>query len=216
MRCGAKRRAGGTCGQWPIKGRTRCRLHGGKTLMGPASGTYKHGRHSKFLPARLAAAYQDAMDDPKLIELRQEIALVDARINDLLSRVETGEAGQVWRMAQAALARFEREKDRQNLDGMQHALERLHALITRGASDAATWRGIGEQIEQRRKLCEAETRRLALAHDTITADRAMVLLSVIVDTVTRHVHDRAILGAIAADLQALGMGSVSGGGDDAA
>jgi hypothetical protein len=173
--------------------------------MGPASGTYKDGRHSKFLPARLAAAYQDMMDDPKLMELRAETALTDARINDLLSRVDTGEAGKVWHRAQAALARFEREKDRQNLNGMTRALARLKTLITCGASDYATWHEIGEQIEQRRKLCDSEARRLHLAHETITADRAMVLVTVIVETVRRHVQDRAILGAIAVDLQALGM-----------
>jgi hypothetical protein len=212
MQCRAKsKRSQAQCRRHATPGRGVCRIHGGKSRIGIGSGTLTHGRRSKFLPSRLAAAYQDAMDDPKLIELREEIALVDSRINDLLSRVETGEAGVVWHRAQAALSKFEREKDKQNLDGMQLALDRLHGLITRGTSDYATWREIGEQIEQRRKLCEAEARRLHLAHDTLTADRAMVLVTVMVETVRRHVQDRAILGAIAQDLQALGMGSVSVG-----
>jgi hypothetical protein len=216
MQCKAySRRNQGPCRQHAMRGKDVCRMHGGKSWMGPGSATFRHGRRSKFLPSRLAAAYQDAMSDPKLMELRQEIALVDARIQDLLSRVDTGEAGEVWHKAQAAMMRFEREKAKQNLDGMQLALNRLQTLITRGASDYATWHEIGEQIEQRRKLCDSEARRLHLAHDTLTADRAMVLLAVIVDTVRRHVQDRAVLGAIAADLQALGMGGVADGGDQA-
>lgn len=54
-RCGAKNRAGLPCQRWPIKGRRRCRLHGGcstgaKTKEGLqriiAASTI-HGRYSK-------------------------------------------------------------------------------------------------------------------------------------------------------------------------
>lgn len=31
VKCGARTRNGGTCGQLPIRGRTRCRIHGGKS-----------------------------------------------------------------------------------------------------------------------------------------------------------------------------------------
>jgi hypothetical protein len=37
----------------------------------------------------------------------------------------------------------------------------------------------------------------------------MVLVTVLVETVRRYVHDRVILGAIAADLQALGIATLS-------
>ncbi len=209
MQCKAySRRNQGPCRQHAMRGKDVCRMHGGKSRIGPGSATFRHGRRSKFLPSRLAAAYQDAMSDPKLMELRRDIAMVDARIIDLLQRVDTGEANEVWHKAQAAMARFEREQAKGHVDGMQLALNRVWTLIRHGAEDYAAWREIGALIEQRRKLCDSEQRRLTLAHEMISADRAMVLVAVVVETVRRHVQDRTILGAIAADLQALGMATL--------
>ncbi len=53
--CSAKTREGSTCKKRPLKGKTRCRLHGGlssgpKTLEGKAriaKAHWKHGRRSK-------------------------------------------------------------------------------------------------------------------------------------------------------------------------
>ena len=60
-RCGAKTRAGGTCQNPAIKGRSRCKLHGGRST-GPrtpegkaraAAAHTKHGRRSKAHVARV-------------------------------------------------------------------------------------------------------------------------------------------------------------------
>lgn len=52
-RCGARLveadgRTTGYCPEYPAKGRTRCPLHGGATLVGPLSGQYKDGRYSRY------------------------------------------------------------------------------------------------------------------------------------------------------------------------
>ncbi len=59
--CSAKTREGSTCKKRPLKGKTRCRLHGGlstgpRTAEGKAriaAAHYRHGRRSKkFVEAR--------------------------------------------------------------------------------------------------------------------------------------------------------------------
>jgi hypothetical protein len=68
--CGAKRRNGLPCQKPPLEGATRCRLHGGGSLRGMASGTYKTGRYSKYarsLPKQLGKAYREALNDSELI-----------------------------------------------------------------------------------------------------------------------------------------------------
>jgi hypothetical protein len=179
-------------------------MHGGKTPRGPASVHYKDGRHSRFLPARMFAAYKAAGLDPQLMSLRQDLALLEARMIDVLKRVDTGEAGVVWRDAQAAMARFDREWVKKDGAGMEAALADMRRLMTQGASDWASWREVGRLIDQRRKLVEAEQRRLTLAHEMISRDQAMALLGQIVDIIRRHVPDRGILNAIALDIQAVG------------
>ncbi len=55
QRCGARTRRGTACRRWPIKGKHRCRLHGGKSsgappaaLMGNNNAT-KHGSYAKAI-----------------------------------------------------------------------------------------------------------------------------------------------------------------------
>jgi hypothetical protein len=48
LRCGARTRARTPCRRPPAKGRTRCKLHGGKSLRGRSHPRFKHGRYSKF------------------------------------------------------------------------------------------------------------------------------------------------------------------------
>lgn len=47
-RCGAKNRAGNPCGLRPLKGKTRCKLHGGRTPTG-TKGNRKHGLYSQHM-----------------------------------------------------------------------------------------------------------------------------------------------------------------------
>src|SRR5215510_4129840 len=89
------------CRNHVTPGKEVCRFHGGKTRLGPGSGTFKTGAWSKFLPSRMAADFDTAMRDPSLMTLRKEIATVDARIIDLFKRVDSGEAGAIWTAAQA-------------------------------------------------------------------------------------------------------------------
>ena len=52
-RCGAKTRKGTPCKNPCVRGRNRCRMHGGKTPRGWASPHYKHGFYSKDSIARI-------------------------------------------------------------------------------------------------------------------------------------------------------------------
>jgi hypothetical protein len=153
------------CRHHATPGREVCRHHGGRSLLGPASPSLRTGQFSKFLPSRMAADFERAVHDPALVTLRKEIATVDARIIDILKRVDTGEAGAIWVQAQDAMATF------------------------------------GELIDSKRKLVEAETRRVSAAAETLTADRAMLLLGVVVKILQKHITDRAVLGAIANEIQ---------------
>ena len=64
----------------------------------------------------------------------------------------------------------------------------------------ATWEAISLLIDQRRKLAEAERKRLVDMQQMITAEQAAVLVATLTDAVRRHVDDPAVLSAIAADV----------------
>jgi hypothetical protein len=201
MKCGARNRQGEPCQRWALAGRTRCRLHGGKTLVGTASANFRTGRYSAYLPPRLRERYEQAADDPELLSLRSEVALLDARLTDLLSRVHTGESGLLWAELRRAYRAF--AKARLAGDDEAAALAMVEHLIERAGQDHQAWAEIGELIEQRRKLAESEGKRLVTLQQMMTAEQAMVLMRNMVDIVTRHVSDRQALSAIVVEMRQL-------------
>jgi hypothetical protein len=155
------------------------------------------------LPERLAARYQEAQADPRLLELRDEIALVDARMSELLQRLEGSESGENWRRVQEATVSLDvaiRSKDAQM---MEVALSDLRSYTRQGQADMHQWQEIQEVLDLRRKLVESERKRLVEMQQMITAERAMILLGAITSIIKEHVHDRTILAAISTGIRGL-------------
>jgi hypothetical protein len=202
--CGARTKHDGTpCERSPVRGRTRCRLHGGKTLVGTASPTYRNGRYSTYVPERLRARYEQAEGDVELLSLRSEVALIDARLIDLLTRVDTGESGQLWAHLKKAHEEFKLYRLAGDVPRMTTALAKVEAVIERVGQDHTAWAEIGALIEQRRKLTESEAKRLITLQQMLTTEDAMALAYRLVDIVTRHVTDKHVLRDIVVDLTAL-------------
>lgn len=198
--CTARNKQGEPCKQPAINGTSKCHYHGGASLVGIAHPNFKTGRYSKHLPTRLAARYAEALSDPQLMELRDEIALVGTRQGELMTYLDSGLSLQHWRDAQAAhsemLAAI-RDKDGH---AMQMALAALGNALAAGMGDYDTWREIVELTEQRRKLVDSEQKRLAVAQQMLSVEQAMALAARLVESVRKHVSDPFTLAAIAAEL----------------
>lgn len=196
--CGAKTRSGTPCKRPPLLN-GRCKLHGGKSPAGLASPHFATGRYSKAIPARLLAKYEQAQTDPDLLALREEVALLDARLADLLARVDTGESGALWTQARKALQSFTAARAAGDAKAMHEALMDLERAVGRGAADYVAWDEIGSLMEQRRKLVESERKRLIEMQQTISAEKAMTLVGALLESVRRNVSDRQQLAAIQSD-----------------
>lgn len=194
--CGAKNRSDEPC-QNPPLANGRCRFHGGLSPAGVASPRFKTGKYSRYVPERLLERYSEAQDDELLLELRDEIALVDARLVDLLGRVDTGESGALWRELQQLWKAYRREE---HTDKGTDLLMQIGLVIGDGAADYAAWDEVNKQVTRRQKLVESERKRLVELKQVITTEQAMVLIAQLTDIIRRHVTDPAARAAIAADL----------------
>lgn len=175
-----------------------CRVHGGASPKGIASPHYKGAGKSKYLPARMLADYQEAADDQDLIALHADIALVEARIADILKRVDSGESGAQWANARAAYDALLVSLRATPADPQEQA-QRIDALgktLARGRSDYAAWNELARLIEQKRKLIETEQKRLIAARDYVTVAQEYLLFDALVAAVTRNVVDRETLTRI--------------------
>ena len=196
--CGAKNRQGEPC-HGPAMANGRCRMHGGMTPGGIASPQFKTGRYSKYLPGRLSERYQEATEDADLLAIREDVALLDARLADVLSRVDTGESGEMWKQLrdQVGLYRKAKEGERETV------LSELFSLIETGLSEIYAWQEVRQLLQERRKLVESERKRLIDMQQMITTEEALLLMKRLSEIVKTHVTDQRTLSAISADFRQL-------------
>lgn len=92
-RCGAKTRSGGTCKKWALKGKERCKLHGGASTGAPGKNknAIKTGEHETIWLDQLDDQEQEmfhAMAIDALKQLEDDIKLVNIRIRRMLQRIK--------------------------------------------------------------------------------------------------------------------------------
>ena len=199
-RCTAHSRSGEPCKHYPVRGRTVCYMHGGAIPRGPALPQWKHGRHSKLLPSRMLGDYRRALNDPDLLAMRADVALVEARLADLLKRVDSGESGALWGKLQATWTALEKARKDGDTAAMAALMATLGAFINKGAADRETWGEVVFVLDQKRKLSESERKRIIDLQQMMTSEQAMALLAAVIDVVRTNVTDRTILAAISADI----------------
>lgn len=202
VQCKAKsKRTGERCKAPAVRGREVCYYHGGRQARGIAHHEFKHGRYSKAMPTRLLEKLETNLRDPDLVVLRQEIALCQTRIQDLLTRVDTGEGGGLFKQAQTAYLRFRDANLARDHVGAREALLELEHMLTRGVEDYAIWGEIREYLDTLRKLTDSERKRLMDLQLMVTVDKFATFAQALLMSVKRHVTDQRQLLAIQRDIE---------------
>jgi len=213
--CGAKTRNGDPCRN-PAQSGGKCRMHSGNARIGVASPRFKHGRYSTSLPARMQEKYHEYLRDPLLVESKRNIALMDARIDDLLEQVDHGESGELWEALSDAWNEIgpaiyrERSGHGEPADRTRdtdNAVESLGLIISQGGSNFKVWQEIRETTEQRRKCADSQTKRDFAAATSISAERVAVLFGVISELLKTYVRNPVDLAAAARRLNDLAIES---------
>lgn len=197
------KQSGQRCKRSTVRDRSVCSIHGGKTPRGFALPQTTHGRHSRNLPTRLNERYHASRNDPDLLNLSDEIALTDAFIEDARRGMDHGESGRLFTELKASwddLTVAQRAKDSV---AVSRAIGEIGALIRQGIASYAARNEAADLIERRRKLVDSESKRRLQMQDSITSEKAMLLIAALLDSVVMHVSDPATLARIAADFGAL-------------
>lgn len=204
-KCNARRKNGqGHCASFAMSN-GKCRVHGGASLSGLASPALVSGRYSKHLPTRLIGRYQQAVSDPDLLALRDDIGLLDTRIGQVVSALDTGESKEAWGSLLSIWSTFE-EQFQSLLDNgeppeeMEATVSKVSTLIRSGLSEAYVWGEIRGLLKERADLVANERKRMVELQQYVTAEKAMLFVTAVMDSVRRNVSDRDALAAISADI----------------
>jgi hypothetical protein len=199
-KCGKQR---GKC-KYPAARNGRCtRRHGGAVPHGFALPQTTTGRHSRYLPTRLVADYEEARNSERLLDLDDEIALVDARIADLEKRVDTSEAGSLWRQAHVsydALIHAIRQDDK---PAQSLALGDLQSILGRGVADYAAWDEIFRLTEQKRRLVDSQRKWYIQNRKLVAVESVMLFAAAVLSVIRENIQDRKVLAKIANALDEL-------------
>lgn len=200
--CGAKTRSGEPCKR-PAMANGRCYTHGGKSLAGIASPSFKTGRYSRYMPKRLLDRYEAAISDKELLVLRDEIALVEVRVTDLLAALSPEAGEDAWREAQSCNEQLQSALQARDAVAARTAAVALARALQPGKEEKEIWGEITRLTDLRRKLVEAERGRLVELSQMITAEQAMMLVVAISHLVRQHVSDPEALRAISDGIRSL-------------
>lgn len=188
-----------------MRGKTLCYHHGGKSVSGTALPQFKTGRYSKYLPERLLERYQASLDDENTLELREEVALIDSRLADVLERADTGESRRLWSDLQSTYRELQQAEAAGNKQDAKGLLFRIGQIIGDGARDSDAWEEVRSLIRDRQRLVESERKRLIEAERMIAVDQAVALLVRLLDAVQESGDERVYRTAVEAFVRITGI-----------
>src|SRR5690349_8603419 len=116
---------GQPCRNRAVPGRNACRDHGG---LAPSIHRLGAGLSSK-LPSRLGEAYQRSLADPTLLDQGRSIALMEALVEDMAERLESGDTPELRREASGLASGALVALDAGDAAGSKKTLQRLTKLL---------------------------------------------------------------------------------------
>lgn len=183
----------------------RCRMHGGHAehAIGIANVSFKDGRHSKYLPARLNELYTEALNNPDLIEMADHIALLEAHMQDVLAQSASGDPVPQWNEMVELFNEVETAALSGDQNQLVNTLERMHNLLEAGQKWDRTWATVTYTMEQLRKMTDTEVKRKKELNQMVPIERVVILMAAVGQAVKRHVTDPAQIDAVYRELAVL-------------
>jgi hypothetical protein len=160
------------------------------------------GRYYWHVPKRMHEAYESSRNDIEQAALRDEIALIDSRIVELLSRADERGTNELWMAMHVAIEAYEEagSDSPTGIAARARHFGKMKDLCNARHADYQAWDEIQSLVEQRRKLSDTETKRFERAGQIMTVDEIMELISGVETAIRNHVTDQATLAAIRADI----------------
>lgn len=210
--CSARVGDGAVCEITKIYSNGRCGIHGGNSPKGPRSSRYKTGRWSKYAVTALAEKYSELLEDEEIVSVRDDIALIDARIATLLERADEGGSTYVFEEIEEAFAAFDAARNDSDRIAMSHALRDLRAAIAKGRSEGLVWKEISDLMEQRRKMAATEHKRMTTMGQFISVEQANGLIAALLAAVRAEVKDGEIRQRLGDQFRTIATRGFSGAG----
>lgn len=193
--------------------RQLCRMHAGGdfAFCGAGNPMFVNGRYSKFLPAKLGALYEEAVANPDLIDLSDHIALLEARVQDVLLANIDGDPVPKWGEVKEMFDNVATAALGGDADRLTETLAAMYRMLESGEKWDQTWAEVQSTLEQLRKLTDTDIKRRKELNQMVPVERVVALMAAVGMAVKRNVKDPAEIEAVYRDLALLHTGERSPG-----
>lgn len=192
------------CRAWPAKGGKHCNVHAKKCLSGPDHPNWKGGtsRHTmrKYLPERMLEKFDAIVNDPELVSVRGNLAVMYIRLGELMERLETYESSNAWEQIGSKLEAIEEAED----------LDEVYALVLEAKEhhkaaeeEKNLWGEIFVVMEQSRKQADTERRREEALQANINAKQAIALFNQLFQLLVEEIEDARVRARVGERLRGL-------------
>ena len=173
---------------------------------GPLNPNWKGGRYASVLPTKLQEKFHQATADPELLNQRAEIALLTARMEELVSNISTGESGAVWKKLNECAKDLIKAKQYGDDVAFDAGIKEMLGLITQGKKEFFVWDEIQATALNKAKLIESERKRILETKLFLTAEQGVNMLAKVADalrkSLDKRVEDERVRRAVKTDVSA--------------
>jgi hypothetical protein len=124
------------------------------------------------------------LKDPSIVSVREDLALANVRLTQLMQEVEVGANADRWLKIQEIMPDVMEAFEKGKTKDLRRLLKKLETLVNEGAESEERWEDISDWIDTRRTLSQTETKRLKQGTDTLTFEEVRQVLDIITHTVT--------------------------------
>lgn len=210
------KRSGEQCRRRAMRGRSVCLMHGGRSRAGIAHPNFRTGKYSRdILASNLEADYRRSLEDPRLMELRDDIAILEARERELLRRLaedsDSAESSTRWNQTRLMFRQFKQARARDDDRTAAWALGELERLIIDGDGEARLTDDLQRLIGNKAKLIEAEHKRQMDGEGYYTPERVMGMMTLVASAARETIRDSQTLATFAERLRRVTVGALGDG-----
>ena len=170
---------GNPCPSTTLESNGRCRMHQAWEL-GDVIDPELMTRYGPDLPTDVLGRVKRALEDPELLDLKENIRLFDARLGELLALLDTGTAGK-YPPLNDAINEYERVRD--NPRASQAERDQAWKAIRQTMDSAERRQNIWNQIERttanRSRLVDQQQKREAFLQQHIPVARLVALVNIL-------------------------------------
>jgi hypothetical protein len=185
--CGAKTRNGTPCQKAPMTN-GRCALHGGKSLKGEASPTFKHGKFSEYLPQRLVKIYEDVQTDDEHTLLSRNIRLREMFIRERLAMIDDiPDSAETWKQLRDAVKELNKAYRNSDDGKVYGAIADIENIIDERALYFQAVEEIRIDLAEQRKDKQVISAIEQRGENAITAKELMVFMGAVLHVINNTV-----------------------------